>query len=79
MEKYGYSIPLRHKPQITEGRFWSHYSFLGLDPRNLKDKYADYWKHNVAHVMIDYEYCVENPLKYPAMENALGLDLQLLA
>lgn len=24
--------------------FFSHYSFLGLDPRGLKDRYADYWE-----------------------------------
>jgi hypothetical protein len=23
--------------------FWSHYSYLGLDPSTLKDQYADYW------------------------------------
>lgn len=76
IEKYGYSIPLRHQVGANYGGplFWSHYSFLGLDPRNLKDKYADYWKHNVAHVMIDYEYCVENPLNYPGYgKNAWGL------
>jgi hypothetical protein len=23
--------------------FWSHYSYLGLDPSHFKDQYADYW------------------------------------
>lgn len=40
---------------------YSHYSFLGLDPRNLSDSYADYWEQNVAHSRINYNYCVENP------------------
>lgn len=44
--------------------FWSHYSYLGLDPRNLKDKYADYWKLNQNHSLIDYRYCVDNPKGY---------------
>lgn len=44
--------------------FWSHYSYLGLDPRNLKDKYADYWKLNTNHALIDYRYCVDNPKDY---------------
>jgi hypothetical protein len=44
--------------------FWSHYSFVGLDPRNLKDDYANYWEHNRNHVMIDYEYCQENRYGY---------------
>jgi hypothetical protein len=61
--QYGYTLDLKHQgaPEYGGPLFWAHYTFLGLDPRNLKDQYADYWRHNVNHVMIDYEYCVENP------------------
>ena len=45
--------------------FFTQYSFLGLDPRNLKDQYADYWEQNVNQSLINWNYCVENPLKYP--------------
>lgn len=41
--------------------FFAHQSFLGLDPRKLSDKYASYWKQNVAHSLINYNYCVDNP------------------
>lgn len=41
--------------------FWAHYSYLGLDPRNLKDKYADYWMANKNHALIHYRYCIDNP------------------
>ncbi|MFD2565270.1 glucoamylase family protein [Aquimarina rubra] len=41
--------------------FFSHYSFIGLDPRNLRDQYADYFSQNRAHSLINYNYCVENP------------------
>jgi hypothetical protein len=44
--------------------FFAHYSFLGLDPRNLSDTYANYWGQNVAHTNIHYEYCKANPKKY---------------
>ena len=44
--------------------FWAHYSYLGLDPRKLKDKYADYWKLNRNHALIHYKYCVDNPKGY---------------
>lgn len=44
--------------------FWAHYSYLGLDPHGLKDKYADYWQHNVGHAMIHYRWCVNNPKGY---------------
>ena len=27
--------------------FFAHYSFLGLDPRGLKDRYANYWEQNL--------------------------------
>lgn len=41
--------------------FWAHYSYLGLDPRHLKDQYANYWKLNQNQALIHYKYCVENP------------------
>ena len=41
--------------------FWAHYSYLGLDPRGLKDKYADYGKEVVAQTNINYQWCVDNP------------------
>lgn len=63
-----YELPLVLKHNGSPGYggplFWSHYSFLGLDPRKLKDRYADYWQHNRNHVLINYNYCVENPRKF---------------
>lgn len=44
--------------------FFAHYSFMGLDPRNLSDQYADYWVQNVNHSLINQAYCVANPKKY---------------
>ena len=44
--------------------FFSHYSFLGLDPRGLKDRYADYWEQNKNHTLINRAYCIDNPKKY---------------
>jgi hypothetical protein len=41
--------------------FWAHYSHLGLDPRDLKDQYGDYWELNRNHALIHYRHCVENP------------------
>ncbi|MDN4166634.1 glucoamylase family protein [Cytophagales bacterium LB-30] len=62
-QQYGKHLALRHNyaKQYGGPLFWSHYSFLGLDPRQLKDRYANYWEHNVNHVKIDYDYCVKNP------------------
>jgi hypothetical protein len=41
--------------------FLSQYSFLGLDPRGLGDRYADYWAQAVAHARVNRAYCVRNP------------------
>lgn len=60
---YGHKLALKHQGREVSGGplFWAHYSFLGLDPRKLKDKYADYWEHNVNHTLINYDHCVANP------------------
>jgi hypothetical protein len=65
-QRYGLHLSLKHNgsQQFGGPLFWSHYSFLGLDPRKLKDTHADYWQHNTNHTLINYKYCVENPLKY---------------
>ena len=44
--------------------FFTHYSFCGIDPRGLSDRYADYWRQNVDHTRINYAYCVRNPHGY---------------
>ncbi|MER8684962.1 glucoamylase family protein, partial [Mesorhizobium sp. M1405] len=41
--------------------FFSQYSFCGLDPRGLSDRYADYWQQNLRHTQINYRHCVRNP------------------
>ena len=41
--------------------FFAHYSFLGLDPRNLSDTSGSYWDQNVAQARYNYNYCVRNP------------------
>lgn len=74
--KYGLTLALKHNgaPEYGGPLFWSHYSFLGLDPRNLSDQYADYWEHNKNHVLIDRQYCIENPKNYKGYsENTWGL------
>jgi len=55
----GIELPLG--PAFGGPLFFTHYSFLGLDPRGLKDRYADYWEQNRRHVRINYEHCVRNP------------------
>lgn len=65
-EMYGYPLVLNHNFAEEYGGplFWAHYSYLGLNPKGLKDKYADYWQLNTNQSLINYRYCVENPKKY---------------
>ena len=56
---HGIELPLG--PPHGGPLFFSHYSFLGLDPRGLVDRYADYWTQNRAHVLINRAHCIANP------------------
>jgi hypothetical protein len=58
-EYYGIKLPLGEA--LGGPLFFSHYSFLGLDPRNLEDMYANYWEQNVNHSLINRQYCIDNP------------------
>lgn len=64
--QYGYPLILDHAGTGTGPLFWAHYSYLGLNPTNLSDTYANYWDVNVNHSKINYEYCVNNPHDYAA-------------
>ncbi len=59
---YGVTLPLGF--DLGGPLFFSHYSFLGLNPKGLKDQYADYWQQNLAHTQINYKYCLANPKNY---------------
>lgn len=65
-EKYGYVLNLKHNGAEEFGGplFWTHYSYLGLDPSHLKDKYADYWQENRNQTLINWTWCSLNSDKY---------------
>jgi hypothetical protein len=56
---YGYPLPLG--PPFGGPLFFTHYSFLGLDPNGLVDAYANYETQNTNHALINYNYCKANP------------------
>jgi hypothetical protein len=69
---YGVELPLG--PPYGGPLFFAHYSFCGLDPRGLEDRYADYWEQNVRHVRINRAHCVANPGKFEGYgESCWGL------
>tara|TARA_R110002050_G_scaffold300830_1_gene473848 strand:+ start:18395 stop:19756 length:1362 start_codon:yes stop_codon:yes gene_type:complete len=62
--QYNTPLVLDHVGSGTGPLFWAHYSYLGLNPTNLSDQYANYWTLNKNHTEINYKYCVDNPLNY---------------
>ena len=69
---YNYYLPLGF--DYGGPLFFSHYSFLGLDPHGLKDQYADYWMQNQNHTLINRAYCIDNPKKFKGYgEHCWGL------
>lgn len=59
----GLPLVLKHNGAEATGGplFWAHYSYIGLCPRGLSDRYADYWQLVCNHARTDYLYCVSNP------------------
>ena len=69
---YGIKLPLGF--DYGGPLFFSQYSFLGLDPKGLEDRYADYWEQNTNHTLINRAYCIDNPKKFKGYgENCWGL------
>lgn len=59
---YGYRLPLG--PDMGGPLFFSHYSFLGINPKGLLDAYANYETQTRNHALINYSYCKANPRNY---------------
>jgi hypothetical protein len=73
-----YDLPLQLKHNGSEEKggplFWAHYSYLGLNPMGLKDRYADYEQENRNHTLINRAWCIENPGDFEGYgENLWGL------
>lgn len=56
---YGIKLPLGY--DSGGPLFFAHYSFLGINPKGLSDKYGNYWEQNVNHTLINRAHCVANP------------------
>jgi len=44
--------------------FFTHYSFLGLNPNGLIDENTNYFERNKAHALIHRSYAIDNPKKH---------------
>ncbi|OQD41715.1 beta-glucosidase [Croceivirga radicis] len=74
--QYGYPLVVNHAGGSNYGGplFWAHYSYLGLNPKELSDQYVNYWTANVNHTKINLNYSIENPKGFKDYsENCWGL------
>lgn len=64
-ESEGYDLELRYQGGRVGPMFWAHYSFLGLDPRGLKDDFCnDYGREMRHYTLANRAYCLRNPEKH---------------
>jgi hypothetical protein len=69
---YGEQLPLG--PANGGPLFFAHYSFLGINPFDLVDAYANYWTQNVAHTKDQLQFLRCNPnLNVGYSESVWGL------
>lgn len=71
----GVDLGLRYQLGDSGPLFWAHYSFLGLDPNGLKDKYsADYAAEMRNYTLANRAYALRNPKGYKGYgEDSWGL------
>jgi hypothetical protein len=75
VEVEGIPLHLRYNSTAKIGpMFWAHYSFLGLNPNGLKDRYADYFKELRNYTLANRAYCIRNPNDWKGFnEHSWGL------
>lgn len=66
---YGIQLPLGDA--FGGPLFFSHYSFLGINPNGLSDTYANYKQQVTNHTLINYNYCKTNPKGYLGYSSAV--------
>lgn len=69
-----YFPPTATSPGSTGPLFFTHYSYLGYDPRGVRDRYSNYFKSNQALARISQAYSIANPNKFKGYgANSWGL------
>jgi hypothetical protein len=59
-----YVPPTATSPGSTGPLFFTHYSYLGYDPRGVRDRYSNYFMSNRALARISRAYSIANPMKF---------------
>ena len=59
-----YIPPTNTSPGSPGPLFFTHYSYLGYDPRGVRDRYSNYFKSNRALARISRAYSIANRMKF---------------
>ncbi|MDP5170746.1 MAG: T9SS type A sorting domain-containing protein [Bacteroidia bacterium] len=69
---YGYKLDVG--PGNGGPLFFSHYSYLGFDPRGIRDAYTNYFVRNAHQTLINRAWCIANPKNHAGYgEDCWGL------
>ncbi|MDA3891493.1 MAG: T9SS type A sorting domain-containing protein [Salinivirgaceae bacterium] len=63
-ERTYYGNDIKLAPDYGGPMFWVHYSFMGLNPFEYTDQYANYGEEATSIAKIHYEYAKANPFGY---------------
>ncbi len=64
---YGYKLYVGEN--LGGPLFFTHYSFLGFDPRNKKDSFCNYFIHNRNQTLVNRAYCINNPKRFTGYDS----------
>lgn len=59
---YGIQLDMSYVPGSPGPLFFTHYSYMGFDPRGLRDKYTDYFVNNRNEALVSQAYSIANPM-----------------
>jgi hypothetical protein len=58
------TLDMNYTPDSPGPLFFTHYSYLGYDPRGWRDKYANYYDNNRNEALVSQAYSIANPFHF---------------
>jgi exo beta-1,2-glucooligosaccharide sophorohydrolase (non-reducing end) len=58
---YGIQIDMNYVEGSPGPLFFTHYSYMGFNPKDLRDKYTDYFVNNRNEALVSQAYSIANP------------------
>lgn len=58
---YGIQLDMNYVPGSPGPLFFTHYSYMGYDPRGWRDQFTNYFDNNRREAMVSHAYSIDNP------------------